>query len=46
MSPIFLSYARLDNDRGQHDKLNGWVAYFYERLCFALQYKLGKRPDF
>ncbi len=46
MSPIFLSYARIDNDKDEHDANQGWVAYFHSRLRLALGPKLGERLDF
>lgn len=46
MSPIFLSYARIDNDKDEHDLNQGWIDYFHSRLRLALSPKLGKRIDF
>lgn len=46
MSPIFLSYARIDNDKDEHDPNEGWIEYFHSRLRLALSHKLGKRLDF
>lgn len=46
VSPIFLSYARIDNDKDEHDPNQGWIAYFHSRLRLALSPKLGKRLDF
>jgi hypothetical protein len=44
--PIFLSYARIDNDKNDQDIHVGWVEYFCSRLCLALSPKLGKRFEF
>jgi hypothetical protein len=46
MSPIFLSYARIDNDKDEQDSHQGWVAYFHSRLRLVLNPKLGERLDF
>jgi hypothetical protein len=46
MKPIFLSYARIDNDKDDQDEKQGWVAYVHSRLRLALSPKLGKRVDF
>jgi hypothetical protein len=46
MSDIFLSYARLDNDKDESDNRDGWVAYFHKRLILILSQKIGKRIDF
>ena len=46
MSSIFLSYARIDNDKDEHDPNQGWVEYFHSRLRLALSPKLGMRLDF
>jgi hypothetical protein len=45
-NPIFLSYARIDNDKNEHDAHEGWVGYFHSRLQLVLNPKLGKRLDF
>jgi hypothetical protein len=46
MKPIFLSYARIDNDKDEQDEKQGWVAYVHSRLRLALSPKLGQRMDF
>src|SRR4051794_16885198 len=46
MSPIFLSYARIDNDKDRHDPNEGWIGYFHARLQLLLSPKLGKRLEF
>lgn len=46
MKPIFLSYARIDNDKCEQDRNEGWVAYVHSRLRLALSSRLGKRLDF
>ena len=46
MKPIFLSYARLDNDKDEQDARPGWVSYVHARLQQALRPKLGQRIDF
>jgi hypothetical protein len=46
MNPIFLSYARIDTDKDEHDPNQGWIEYFHSRLRLALSSKLGKRLDF
>jgi hypothetical protein len=46
MNPIFLSYARLDNEKDEHDANPGWISYFHARLRLTLSQKLGKRLDF
>jgi len=45
-SPVFLSYARIDNEKDKHDAHEGWIAYFHSRLRLLLSAKLGAPFDF
>ena len=45
MNPIFLSYARIDNNKDEGTQ-KGWITYFHERLKDFLDPKLGERLDF
>lgn len=43
---MFLSYARMDDDRDDKDSHYGWVRYFHSRLSLTLSPKLGRRINF